>query len=102
MAVWIADVVCRWSVATVLASAPVGLLGVENFAGFTSLDRGRSACGWSRMPREVLCNHVRQGDPKLSDRLVSVLLSRVVQSNALLGRDKRCGQVPPEHFVFRQ
>jgi hypothetical protein len=52
------------------------------------------------MLREVLRDHARKGDPKLTDRLVSLLLARVVQTDALLRRDERRGQVPPQHLFF--
>jgi hypothetical protein len=51
---------------------------------------------------EVLNNHTRQRNPKLPDRLVSVLLARVVQTDTVLGRDERRRQIPTEHLFFRR
>src|ERR1035437_6091456 len=65
-----------------------------------SLNRGRSAWGRCRVLCYVLNNHARQEDPKLADRLVSVLFSRIVQTDTVLGRDERRSQIPSQADLF--
>jgi hypothetical protein len=49
---------------------------------------------------QVLNDHARQGNPELANRLVSMLLSRIVQADTGLGRDERCSQIPSEYLFF--
>ena len=48
----------------------------------------------------MLKDHPGQRDPKLSDRVVSVLLSRIVHTDTMLRCDEGCCQIPPKHLFL--
>jgi hypothetical protein len=74
---------------------PAGMLeaevrtgGKKRLLGRRHLDRRRNAWGQGRLVCQMLNHHAGQRGPKLPDRLVGVLLSCVVQTDALLSGDE--------------
>jgi hypothetical protein len=49
---------------------------------------------------QMFHDHACQRDPKLADRLMSVPLSRIIQTDPVVHRDVRRGQIPPEYLFF--
>jgi len=66
----------------------------------TSLDSGRNAWEPSRTHDQVLDHHACHGDPIVADRLVTVLLARLVQADVLARCSERGRQVQGQTHFF--
>jgi hypothetical protein len=65
-----------------------------------SLYKRRLSRRHRRMLGKVIENHSCQRDPKRTHRLVRIFLARIVQTDSMLRRNKRCRQIPPKHLFL--